>query len=106
MSALAACTALSMTAFSSPGSASYLDLLNRTSNCSPDWWKLCSMQTFDTSGKPRMRSDVALLNSAPSIRPRSSAGTISPPGSGFTAAPIAVYMSTARPTVRNFRPLI
>ena len=49
---------------------------------------------------------MALLNSAASIRPRSSAGTISPPGSGFTAAPISVNMSTARPTVRNFRPFM
>ncbi|MNR34291.1 hypothetical protein D3C85_1520530 [compost metagenome] len=46
-----------------------------------------------------------MLNSAPSSSPRSSAGTISPPGSAFTAAPIAVYMSMARPTVRNFTPL-
>src|SRR5512141_633619 len=90
---------------SSGASALYFALLNRISNCSPDWWKLCSMQTLDTSGNPRRRSDDALLNSAPSSRPRSRAGTISAPGNGFTAAPCAVYMSTARPTVRNFRPL-
>ena len=64
------------------------------------------MQTLATSGKPRTRSDEELLNSAPSISPRSSAGTISPPGSGFTAAPMSLYMSTARPTVRNFVPLM
>ena len=64
------------------------------------------MQFFATSGKPSARSDEALLNSAASIRPRSSAGTISPPGSGFTAAPSSVKMSTARPTVRNFRPFM
>src|SRR5204862_272050 len=29
------------------------------------------MHTLDTSGKPRMRSEVALLNSAASSRPRS-----------------------------------
>ncbi|CUI30950.1 Uncharacterised protein [Achromobacter xylosoxidans] len=63
------------------------------------------MQILDTSWKPSARSEEALLNSAPSSRPRSSAGTISPPGSAFTAAPIAVYMSMARPTVRNFTPL-
>ena len=34
------------------------------------------------------------------------AGTISPPGSGFTAAPMSLYMSTARPTVRNLTPFI
>ena len=62
------------------------------------------MQFFTTSGKPSRLSELALLNSAPSIRPRSNAGTISPPGSGFTAAPMAVYMSTAKPTVRNFTP--
>ena len=63
------------------------------------------MQTLETSGKPSRRSEVALLNSAPSSRPRSIAGTISPPGSAFTAAPIAVNRSIARPLVRNFRPL-
>ncbi len=52
-----------------------------------------------------MRSDVALLNSAASSRPRSIAGTISPPGSALTAAPIAVNRSIARPLVRYFRPL-
>src|SRR6476469_1328332 len=91
--------------FRSCGSALYLDLLNSTSNCAPDWWKLCSMQFLATSGKPSALSDEALLNSAASIRPRSSAGTISPPGSGLTAAPRSVNRSTARPTVRYFRPL-
>ena len=52
-----------------------------------------------------MRSEVALLNSAASIKPRSMAATISPPGKGFTEAPISVKMSTAKPTVRYFRPL-
>ena len=33
------------------------------------------------------------------------AGTISPPGRAFTAQPMAVYMSTESPTVRNFIPL-
>ena len=33
------------------------------------------------------------------------AGTISPPGSALTAAPIAVNRSIARPLVRNLRPL-
>jgi hypothetical protein len=89
---------------SSGASALYLVLLNRISNCSPLWWKLCSMQFFATSWKPSARSLDALLNSAASIRPRSSAGTISPPGSGFTAVPSAVKMSTDRPTVRNFKP--
>ncbi len=46
------------------------------------------MQFLATSGKPSTRSLDALLNSAASIRPRSSAGTISPPGSGLTAVPI------------------
>src|SRR3546814_4134398 len=63
------------------------------------------MQILDTSGKPNARSDEALLNSAPSSSPRSRAGTISPPGRAFTAAPMVEYMSMARPTVRNFRPL-
>src|SRR6476661_7181084 len=63
------------------------------------------MQTLETSAKPSKRSDVALLNSAASIRPRSMAETISPPGSAFTAAPIAWNTSTERPTVRNLRPL-
>ena len=62
------------------------------------------MQFLTTSGKPSTRSEVALLNSAASIRPRSSAGTISPPGSGLTAVPSSLNTSTARPTVRNFRP--
>ena len=53
-----------------------------------------------------MRSDVALLNSAASSRPRSIAGTMSPPGSAFTAAPILVKMSIDSPTVRYFRPLM
>src|ERR671933_332618 len=63
------------------------------------------MQTFDTSGKPRMRSEVALLNSAASRSPRSIAGTISPPGSAFTAAPSPVNTSIEIPTVRNLSPL-
>ena len=40
--------------------------------------------------------DVALLNRLASIRPRSSAGTISPPGSGLTAGPMWANTSTAR----------
>ena len=64
------------------------------------------MQFLATSGKPSTLSLEALLNSAASIRPRSSAGTISPPGRGFTAAPMSVNTSTARPTVRNFRPFM
>ena len=63
------------------------------------------MQTLETSAKPRMRSDEALLNSAASSRPRSIAETISPPGSALTAAPIAVNTSIEMPTVRYFRPL-
>jgi hypothetical protein len=63
------------------------------------------MHTLETSGKPSRRSELALLNSAPSRRPRSSAGTISPPGSALTAAPMAVKTSTEIPTVRNFWPL-
>ena len=46
-----------------------------------------------------------MLNSKPSITPRSIAGTISPPGSCATDAPIAWNRSAARPTVRYFRPL-
>jgi hypothetical protein len=46
-----------------------------------------------------------LLNSAASSRPRSIAGTISPPGSAFTAAPMPVNTSIEMPTVRNLRPL-
>src|SRR4030095_1248158 len=63
------------------------------------------MQTFDTSGNPRTRSDVALFHSAASRSPRSSAGTISGPGSALTAAPSAVNTSMEIPTVRNFSPL-
>src|SRR5262245_14120804 len=63
------------------------------------------MQTFETSGKPSRRSELALLNSAASSSPRSMAGTISPPGNAFTAAPRPVYTSIEIPTVRNFRPL-
>src|SRR4051812_31678220 len=63
------------------------------------------MQTLETSGNPRMRSDDALLNSAPSSKPRSIAGTISPPGSALTAAPIAVNKSIAKPLVRYLSPL-
>jgi hypothetical protein len=33
------------------------------------------------------------------------AGTISPPGSALTAAPMPVNTSIEMPTVRNFRPL-
>src|SRR2546422_5603555 len=32
------------------------------SNCSMGWWKLCSMYTFRTSGKPRALSEEGLLN--------------------------------------------
>src|SRR4029079_4399296 len=64
------------------------------------------MHTLETSGKPSRRSEVALLNSAPSSRPRSIAGTISPPGSAFTAAPIPLYTSIEMPTVRNFMPFM
>src|SRR4029078_1200404 len=63
------------------------------------------MHTLDTSAKPRMRSEGALLNSAASSTPRSIAGTISPPGNAFTAAPMPVNTSIEIPTVRNFRPL-
>src|SRR5262247_1648019 len=63
------------------------------------------MHTLETSGKPRIRSEVALLNSAASSRPRSIAGTISPPGRAFTAAPKPVKTSTDNPTVRYLRPL-
>src|SRR5690606_12667132 len=87
------------------GSDSYLFLLNTISNCSALWWKVWSMQFLDTSRKPNARSDEAPLNSAPPSRPRSNAGTISPPGRALTAAPMTLYMSMARPTVRNFRPL-
>src|SRR6185369_16380208 len=74
MSAEAASTALAMIAFIFSGSASYLVLLNMISNCSAFWWKLCSMHTLETSGNPSSRSDEALLNSAPSRSPRSTAG--------------------------------
>jgi len=63
------------------------------------------MHTLDTSAKPRMRSDVALLNSAASSRPRSIAGTISAPGSALTAAPMPWNRSIEIPTVRNLSPL-
>src|SRR5690606_29102379 len=104
ISADAASTALAMMAFILSGRPLYLSLLKMISKVSDDWWKLCSMHTLDTSGKPSRRSDEALLNSAPSSRPRSSAGTISPPGRALTAAPMAVNKSMARPLVRNFRP--
>jgi len=48
------------------------------------------------------RSEVALLNSAASRRPRSIAGTISLPGSAFTAAPMPLNRSIEMPTVRYF----
>src|SRR5438876_878005 len=51
------------------------------------------MYTLDTSAKPSRRSEEALLNSAASIRPRSIAETISPPGSAFTAAPIPEHVN-------------
>src|SRR4029450_9386244 len=63
------------------------------------------MQTLETSAKPRIRSDVALLNSAASSRPRSMAGTISAPGRALTAAPRPWNTSIEMPTVRNLRPL-
>src|SRR6266511_2901478 len=91
--------------FRSSGSAAYFCRLKMISNCSPDWCQDWSMQTFDTSGKPRARSEEALLNSAASSRPRSIAGTISAPGSAFTAAPRPLKMSIERPTVRYLRPL-
>ena len=94
-----------MIARSFSGSASYLVLLNVISNCSAFWWKLCSMHTFDTSGKPSSLSELMLLNSAASSRPRSIAGTISPPGSALTAAPMAVNRSIEMPTVRYLSPL-
>src|SRR3546814_3092317 len=83
----------------------YLSLVNMISKVADDWWKLCRMHTLDTSRKHSRRSDVALLNAAPSSRARSRAGTISPPGKALTAAPMAVNRSIARPLVRNFRPL-
>jgi hypothetical protein len=43
---------------------------------------------------------VGLLNSAPSMTPRSSAGTISPPGRITTLAPSSLNSSADRPTVR------
>src|SRR4030095_15113527 len=63
------------------------------------------MHTLETSAKPRMRSEVALLNSAASRRPRSMAGTISPPGSAFTPAPRPVNTWIEMPTVRTLSPL-
>src|SRR5258706_3254657 len=105
MSALDASTALEMIAFNLSGSESYLVLLNVISNCSAFWWKLCSMHTFETSGNPSRRSDDALLNSAASRRPRSIAGTISPPGSALTDAPMPWKRSIEMPTVRYLRPL-
>src|SRR5712691_3027179 len=105
MSALAASTEYATIAFNLVGSESYLVLLNVISNCSAFWWKLCSMHTLDTSGKPSRRSELALLNSAASISPRSIAGTISAPGSATTAAPMAWNMSIEMPTVRYFMPL-
>src|SRR2546421_6497185 len=63
------------------------------------------MHPLETSAKPRIRSDVALLNSAASSRPRSIAGTISAPGSALTAAPRPWNTSIEIPTVRNLRPL-
>src|SRR5690606_276615 len=105
MSAEDASTAFAMIAFRVLGRPLYLSLLKMISKVSEDWWKLCNMQTLDTSGKPSRRSEDGLLNSAPSSRPRSSAGTISPPGKALTAAPISVKRSIARPLVRNFRPL-
>src|SRR5204862_1202637 len=63
------------------------------------------MHTLDTSGKPSNRPELALLNSAASRSPRSIAGTISPPGSAFTAAPMPVNRSIEMPTVRYLRPL-
>src|SRR4028119_1414194 len=45
------------------------------------------MEGLETSGKPSTRSDDGLLNSAPSMTPRSSAGTISPPARVVTATP-------------------
>src|SRR5678816_3151331 len=62
------------------------------------------MQILDTSAKPSTRSEVALLNSAASNRPRSMAATISPPGSALTAAPMPWNTSIEMPTVRNLRP--
>ena len=62
-------------------------------------------RTWTTSGKPSRRSDEGLLNSAASSRPRSIAGTISPPGRMVTAAPISLNRSAERPTVRYFMPL-
>src|SRR5260221_14777006 len=63
------------------------------------------MHTLETSGKPRIGSEVALLNPAASSSPRSIAGTISPPGNALTAAPMPVNTSMETPTVRYFRPL-
>src|SRR6201997_5589265 len=63
------------------------------------------MQTLETSAKPSARSELALLNSAASSRPRSIAETISPPGSALTAAPRPVNTSMEMPTVRNLTPL-
>src|SRR2546428_548112 len=50
-------------------------------------------------------SDEGLLNSAASSKPRSMAGTISPPARIVTAAPISLNRSAERPTVRYFMPL-
>src|SRR5207302_10665617 len=63
------------------------------------------MQILETSANPSARSDDALLNSAASIRPRSMAATISPPGNAFTAAPMPWNTSMEMPTVRNLSPL-
>ena len=91
---------------SSAGIESSFALLKRISNCSEDWWNDCNIHTLDTSGKPNRRSEEALLNSAASNRPRSIAGTISPPGIALTETPMSLKISIERPTVRYLRPFM
>ena len=81
-------TAYLIMAWTSFGRPSNFGLLNSHSRYSDCWWYEPTMYTLRTSAMPFSLSAVGLLNSTASNTPRSSAGTISGPGSAITVAPM------------------
>ena len=105
ISAEAACTALPTTAFRSAGNALYLVLLNQDLELLAALMEGLQHADLRNIGKPSTLSELVLLNSAASGRPRSIAATISPPGQCIHGCAERSEMSMERPTVRYFRPL-
>src|SRR3712207_6597618 len=91
-------------AWTSFGRLSYFFLFIKNSRNSTGWWYDWTIRNLATSAKPSSLSDDGLLNSAPSITPRSRAGTMSGPARIVTATPSSLNRSAERPTVRYFRP--